>query len=305
MKIGAVFPQIEIGSDPAAVRAWTETAEGLGFDSILTYEHVLGADPSRHVLTGPYTHEDAFHEPFVLFGYMAGITSRIELWLGVLVLPQRQTALVAKQAATLDILSGERFTLGVGVGWNQVEYQALGQDFGRRGRRFEEQMILLRRLWEEELVTYEGEFHHLEATGINHRPRRQIPIWIGGWADPVMKRIGWWGDGWLASAGSVKTADLPDRTGNTAGLRKRFELVEAAAREKGRDPSEIGLGMLIGEVGFTGRVPWDPAEYADRTREWGKAGVTHAFLGTMGHDFTVDQHLAAMEDFKTAYRNGG
>ncbi len=305
MKIGAVFPQTEIGSDPAAVRAWTETAEGLGFDSILTYEHVLGADPSRHVLTGPYTHEDGFHEPFVLFGYMAGITSRIELWLGVLVLPQRQTALVAKQAATLDLLSGERFTLGVGVGWNQVEYQALGQDFRRRGRRFEEQMILLRRLWEEELVTYEGEFHHLEATGINHRPRRQIPIWIGGWADPVMKRIGWWADGWLASAGSLKTAHLPDRTGNTAGLGKRFELVEAAAREKGRDPSGIGLGMMVGEVGFTGRVPWDPAEYADRTKEWGRAGVTDAFLGTMGYDFTVDQHLAAMEDFMTAYRNGG
>ncbi len=305
MKIGAVFPQIEIGADPAAVRAWTETAEGLGFDSILTYEHVLGADPSRHVLTGPYTHEDGFHEPFVLFGYMAGITSRIELWLGVLVLPQRQTALVAKQAATLDLLSGERFTLGVGVGWNQVEYQALGQDFSRRGRRFEEQMILLRRLWEEELVTYEGEFHHLEATGINHRPRRRIPIWIGGWADPVMKRIGWWADGWLASAGSLKTAHLPDRTGNTAGLLKRFELVEAAAREKGRDPSEIGLGMMVGEVGFTGRVPWDPAEYAHRSKEWGKAGVAHAFLGTMGYDFTVDQHLAAMEDFMSAYKSGG
>ena len=305
MHIGAVFPQTEIGSDRAAVRAWTETAEGLGFDSVLAYEHVLGADPSRHVLTGPYTHEDGFHEPFVLFGYMAGITSRIEFWLGVLVLPQRQTALVAKQAATLDLLSGERFTLGVGVGWNQVEYQALGQDFGRRGRRFEEQMILLRRLWEEELVTFEGEFHHLEATGINHRPRRRIPIWIGGWADPVMKRIGWWADGWLASAGSLKTAHLPDRTGNTAGLGKRFELVEAAAREKGRDPSEIGLGMMVGEVGFTGRVPWDPAEYADRTKEWGRAGVTHAFLGTMGYDFTVDQHLAAMEDFMAAYRNGG
>ena len=166
-------------------------------------------------------------------------------------------------------------------------------------------MILLRRLWEEELVTYEGEFHHLEATGINHRPRRRIPIWIGGWADPVMKRIGWWADGWLASAGSLKTAHLPDRTGNTAGLLKRFELVEAAAREKGRDPSEIGLGMMVGEVGFTGRVPWDPAEYADRTKEWGRAGVTHAFLGTMGYDFTVDQHLAAMEDFMAAYRNGG
>ena len=120
-----------------------------------------------------------------------------------------------------------------------------------------------------------------------------------------MKRIGWWADGWLASAGSLKTANLPDRTGNTEGLRKRFKLVEAAAREKGRDPAEIGLGMLVGEVGFTGRVGWDPAEYAERTRVWGGAGVTHAFLGTMGYDFSVDQHLSAMEDFMTAYRDGG
>ena len=305
MDIGVVFPQVEIGSDPAAVRAWTETAEGLGFDSILTYEHVLGADPSRHVLTGPYTHETTFHEPFVLFGYMAGITTRIELWLGVLVLPQRQTALVAKQAATLDLLSGERFTLGVGVGWNQVEYQALGQDFGTRGRRFEEQVMLLRRLWEEELVTFEGEFDQVVAAGINHRPNRRIPLWIGGWADPVLRRIGWLADGWLASAGSPVTAHLPDRTGNPVGLRNRLKVVEEAARQKGRDPSEIGVGMLVGEVGFTGLVPWDPAEYAHRSREWEKAGVTHAFLGTVGYDFTVDEHLAAMEDFMAAYRNGG
>nr|MDE0500379.1 LLM class F420-dependent oxidoreductase [bacterium] len=305
MHIGAVFPQIEIGSDRAAVRAWTETAEGLGFDSILVYEHVLGADPSRHVLTGPYTHEDGFHEPFVLFGYMAGITTRIELWLGVLVLPQRQTALVAKQAATLDLLSGERFTLGVGVGWNQVEFQALGQDFRTRGRRFEEQVQLLNKLWAQELVDFDGEFDTVEGAGINHLPNRRIPLWIGGWADPVMKRIGWWADGWLASAGSVKTAHLPDRTGNTEGLRNRFKLVEEAAREKGRDPAEIGLGMLVGEVGFTGRVGWDPAEYAERTRVWGTAGVSHAFLGTMGYDFTVDEHLSAMEDFMAAYRNGG
>ena len=305
MHLGVVFPQIEIGADPAVVRAWAETAEGLGFDSILAYEHVLGADPGRHTLVGPYTHTDAFHEPFVLFGYMAGITTTIELWLGVLVLPQRQTALVAKQAASLDILSGERFTLGVGVGWNQVEYHALGQDFATRGRRFEEQIGLLRRLWEEDLVTFEGEFDQISAAGINHRPNRRIPLWIGGWADPVLRRIGWWADGWLASAGSPKTAHLPDRTGNPVGLRNRLKLVESAARDKGRDPSEIGVGMLIGDVGFEGLVSWDPAEHAHRSRVWGEAGVTHGFLGTLGHGFTPDQHMAAMEDFMAAYRAGG
>lgn len=305
MQLGVVFPQVEMPGDPAAVRAWTETAEGLGYDSILAYEHVLGADPGRHTLVGPYTHQDPFHEPFVLFGYMAGITTTIELWLGVLVLPQRQTALVAKQAATLDVLSGERFTLGVGVGWNQVEYHALGQDFRTRGRRFEEQIGLLRRLWEEDLVTFEGDFDNLVAAGINHRPNRRIPLWIGGWADPVLKRIGYWADGWLASAGSPKTAHLPDRTGNPVGLRNRMKLVEAFARQKGRDPSEIGVGMLIGDVGFEGLVSWDAAEYAHRTRVWEKAGVTHGFLGTIGNSFTVDQHIAAMEEFMAEYRNGG
>lgn len=305
MHLGVVFPQVEMGADPSLVRDWTETAEGLGYDSILAYEHVLGADPSRHTLVGPYTHEDPFHEPFVLFGYMAGITSQIEMWLGVLVLPQRQTALVAKQAATLDILSGERFTLGVGVGWNQVEYHALGQDFSTRGRRFEEQIGLLRRLWEEDLVTFEGEFDNVVAAGIKHRPNRRIPLWIGGWADPVLRRIGYWADGWLASAGSPKTAHLPDRTGNPVGLRNRMKVVEAAARHKGRDPSEIGVGMLIGDVGFEGLVSWDAAEYAYRTRVWEQAGVTHAFLGTIGNAFTATQHIAAMEEFMAEYRNGG
>ncbi len=302
MHLGVVYPQVEMPGDPAVVRAWTETAEGLGFDSILAYEHVLGADPSRHTLVGPYTHEDPFHEPFVLFGRFShpqGEPSPREDVEGC-----GQTALVAKQAASLDILSGGRFTLGVGVGWNQVEYHALGQDFGSRGRRFEEQIGLLRRLWEEDLVTFEGEFDNVVAAGINHRPERRIPLWIGGWADPVLRRIGYWADGWLASAGSPKTASLPDRTGNPVGLANRMKLVEAAAREKGRDPSEIGVGMLIGDVGFEGLVSWDVAEYVHRTRVWEQAGVTHGFLGTIGNGFTVDQHIAAMEDFMAAYRSG-
>jgi probable F420-dependent oxidoreductase len=305
MHIGVVYPQVEMPGDPGLVRDWTETAEGLGFDSILAYEHVLGADPDHHTLIGPYTHLDPFHEPFVLFGYMAAITTKIEMWLGVLVLPQRQTALVAKQVASLDILSGGRFTLGVGVGWNQVEYHALGQDFSTRGRRFEEQIALLRRLWEEDLVTFEGEFDNVVRAGIKPRPERRVPLWIGGWADPVLRRIGYWADGWLASAGSPKTANLPDRTGNPVGLANRMKLVEAAAREKGRDPSEIGVGMLIGDVGFEGLVSWDAAEYAHRARVWEQAGVTHGFLGTIGNEFTPDQQIAAMTDFMEAYRNGG
>ena len=241
----------------------------------------------------------------MLFGFMAGITTGIELWMGVLVLPQRQTALVAKQAATLDILSGERFTLGVGVGWNQVEYQVLGQDFGTRGRRFEEQIMLLRDLWENDLVTFDGEFDQVVAAGINHRPNRRIPLWIGGWADPVLRRIGYWG-GRLAGLGRFPQDRSPSRSDRQpGGLRNRMRLVETAAREKGRDPSEIGVGMLIGDVGFEGLVSWDPAEFAHRTRVWTDAGVTHAFLGTIGQDFTPGRHIAAMEEFMTEYRNGG
>ena len=167
MQIGVTYPQLELGADPAAIRDFAQAAEQAGFDYLLAYDHVLGADPSKHELSGPYTHESLFHEPFVLFGYLAGLTERIELVTGIIILPQRQTALVAKQAAEVDVLSGGRLTLGIGIGWNQVEYEGLGQDFRTRGRRSEEQVQLIRRLWEEPLVTFEGDFDTSRDAGIS------------------------------------------------------------------------------------------------------------------------------------------
>src|ERR1700740_2828011 len=181
MRIGVVFPQTELGGDPAVVRAYAQGVEELGFTHILAYDHVVGADPKVHRgWHGPYNIYSTFHEPFVMFGYLAAVTS-LELVTGVIILPQRQTALVAKQAAEVDLLTGGRFRLGVGIGWNQVEYQALGKDFGNRGRRSEEQIALLRRLFTQQSVTFEGADERVVGAGINPLPvQRPIPIWIGG-----------------------------------------------------------------------------------------------------------------------------
>src|SRR5207247_3395395 len=180
MRIGAVFPQTEIGADPSAVRAWAEAVEELGYQHVLAFDHVLGAGRDTRPDWGRrYDSETSFHEVFVLFGYLAAVTSSVELVTGVLVLPQRQTALVAKQAAEVDVLSGGRLRLGVGVGWNDVEYQALGVDFASRAALYEEQVELMRRLWTEETVTFEGSFHHVDRAGILPRPVQQpIPVWM-------------------------------------------------------------------------------------------------------------------------------
>ncbi|EUA42468.1 F420-dependent oxidoreductase family protein [Mycobacterium xenopi 4042] len=158
MRIGVVFPQTEIGSDPGAIRAYAEQVEGLGFSHLLAYDHVVGADPKIHVgWNGPYDLHSTFHEPLVTFGYLAAITTSLELVTGIVILPQRQTVLLAKQAAEVDLLSRGRLRLGVGLGWNAVEYEALGEDFSTRGRRCEEQVDLMRRLWTEETVTYRAD----------------------------------------------------------------------------------------------------------------------------------------------------
>ena len=241
-RIGIVFPQPETAGDVGFGREFPSAVEALGFDHMLLYEHVLGADPRRHALSGPYTHETPFWEPFVFLAHVAAQVQRIELQLGVLVLPQRQTALVAKQAATLDILSGERLTLGVGVGWNQVEYEALGEDHRTRGRRIEEQIPLLRRLWREPLVTFEGEFDTVHHAGILPRPNRDIPVWMGGWSDRVLVRLGQMADGWMTGpGGSPKSAIRPGRVNTPADLQRRFEIVRQAAQEAGRDPGLIGI----------------------------------------------------------------
>ncbi|MDI1290875.1 MAG: LLM class F420-dependent oxidoreductase, partial [bacterium] len=197
MKIGAVYPQNETDGDPSALHEIGLALESFGYDSVLFYDHVVGAEHADREppLWGPYTEEHSFHDPFVAFGYLAAITSRLELATGVMILPQRQTVLAAQQAADVDLVSGGRLRLGVGTGWNWVEYDALNQDFATRGPRLDEQIRLLRELWSTPLLTFDGQFHHLDRCCINPRPTRRIPIWIGGFSEPAFRRAGALGDG--------------------------------------------------------------------------------------------------------------
>ena len=208
MKFGCVFPTVEIGNDPGAIRDWIQTAEGLGYDHIIVYDHVLGAQRDRPGgFTGPYDSDTAFHEPMVLLGFIAAATRRIELVTAILILPQRQTALVAKQAAELAILSENRFRLGIGVGWNTVEFDALGESFGVRGRRMTEQVEFLRRLWTEDAFSFDGEFHRMELASILPRPSRSIPIMMGGSAPAALERCALHGDGWIPLGGPGEKAE--------------------------------------------------------------------------------------------------
>ena len=199
MRIGVTFPQIEFGNDPVAIRDYAQTIEGLGYTHFLAYDHVLGADASvRPGWSGSYASQNPFHEVFVLLGYLAGLTTSLELVTGVLILPQRQTALVAKQAAEIDVLSGGRLRLGVGVGWNEVEYVGLDKDFSNRGARSEEQIALMRALWTSPVITFDGRWERIDAAGINPLPvQRPIPIWIGGYAEATLRRVGQLGEGWF------------------------------------------------------------------------------------------------------------
>ena len=256
MRYGTVFPQTEIGADPIGVRDYAQAVEGMGYDYILVYDHVLGANAgSRSDWRGAYRHTNMFHEPFVLFGYLAGLTNRVELATGILILPQRQTALVAKQAAEADVLSGGRVRLGIGIGWNAVEFEALGENFHDRGRRSEEQIELMRALWTEELVTYEGRWHKVTDAGINPLPvQRPIPVWLGGYADQVLRRIGTMSDGWVM-AGGVRTPDA---------CRASIDTIHEHALAAGRDAADIGLERV---------VKFDIAE--NDLREWLAVGLTH------------------------------
>jgi probable F420-dependent oxidoreductase len=278
MRIGVTFPQTELGGDPGAVRAYGERVEELGFSHILVYDHVVGADPAVHEgWNGPYDVHTTFHEPFVMFGYLAGVTRALELVTGVIILPQRQTALVAKQAAEVDLLSDGRFRLGIGVGWNAVEYEALGEDFGNRGKRSAEQIGLLRRLWTEQSVTFAGDFHTVTGAGIAPLPvQRPIPVWVGAASPPGYKRAGRLADGWFPMM-----TPGPD-------LDEARTIVETAAADAGRDPATIGM---------EGRVDWrgDGDAVADQLTQWEKSGATHVSVNTMGAGLkTVDDHLAVL-----------
>ena len=280
MKIGVVFPQTEIGSDPAVIRDYAQTAEGLGFTHILAYDHVLGANPDRPGgFTGPYTYQTPFHEVFVLFSYLAGITQHLEFVTGILVLPQRQTALVAKQAAELDVLSGGRLRLGVGLGWNKIEYIALNEDFHTRGKRIEEQVLLLRRLWTEPLVDFKGKWHTIPDAGINPLPvQRPIPIWFGGRDQRALRRAARLGDGWLPNQRSAAEA------------KPSLAMLDRFLEEAGRSRSEFGLEPRIAyDVG-------DPKNWEMAMRDWQAEGATHLSFNTMGSGLkTPQEHIQAIK----------
>lgn len=284
MKLGVVFPQTEIGEDPRAISDFAQAVEGMGFHHLLAFDHVLGVDPaSRPGWTGHYTHRSAFHEPFVLFAYLAGLTQRLEFGTDVLVLPQRQTPLVAKQAAEVDLLTGGRLRLGIGVGWNAEEFRGMGADFHTRGRRSEEQIALLRALWTQPVIEFEGRFECIVGSGINPLPvQRPIPIWLGGGSDAAVQRVGRMADGWFP----------PLRTREK--LAADLEIVRQQAEAAGRNFAAIGI---------EGRV-WprsaDERLVVEQLTLWKDAPFSHFSVITMDAGYqTVDQHLAAIRRFKT------
>ena len=278
MRIGVVFPQTELGGDPAVVRAYGQRVEELGFTHILAYDHVVGADPSVHQgWQGPYDIDTTFHEVFVMFGYLAAVTS-LELVTGVIILPQRQSVLVAKQAAEVDLLTGGRFRLGIGLGWNAVEFEALGENFTNRGKRSEEQVEVMRRLWTERSVTFNGKYHTVTGAGLapmpNHRP---IPVWFGAASDRALERAGRLGDGWFPMVGPGP------------GLDHAREQVKRGAVAAGRDADSLGME---GRVNWTG----DRDKAAADIATWKAAGATHLSVNTMSAGLAaVDDHLAALE----------
>ena len=285
INIGIVYPQTEFGNDPGAIRDYAQTAEGLGYTHVLAYDHILGANPNRPGgWEGPYTYQHAFQEPLTLFSFMAAITHKLEFVTGIVILPQRQTAVFAKQAATLDVLSGGRTRLGVGIGWNEVEYQALNQDFHNRGKRIEEQVLLLRQLWTNELVDFTGRWHTIPDAGINPLPvQRPIPIWFGGHADAVLERVARLGDGWMPNY----------RT--PADAQPALEKLDRYLASAGRSRDQLGLQV---------RLPYGegrPEAWQDLIRGWEAIGATHLAFNPMGVGFEGPaEHLAVQLAFAKA-----
>lgn len=283
MRLGVGFPHTLVGTDPTVIRDFAQAAENAGFDYLSAVEHVAGAHEGRFVgiETGfpkpPYLHDRPFHEPFTLFAYMAGLTNRIELVTSVLVLPQRQTVLVAKQAAEVSLLSHGRLRLGVGVGWNHAEYEALGADFHTRGRREAEQIVVLRKLWSEPLVTFAGHWHKLDRIAIAPLPAHPIPIWMGGGpGESTLRRIARLADGWMPMVHS---------DGNAEELVARMQRY---LKEAGRESSSLGIQAGIG----AGQAP----HWVAAARHWEQLGATHLSL-TGG---SRDLGLAAMQGLDRA-----
>ncbi|CAN7633669.1 LLM class F420-dependent oxidoreductase [Phenylobacterium sp. LjRoot225] len=282
MKIGVSYPVTEVAGDPDAVRKFIRAAEDLGYAHMMAYDHVVkcpheGREPK---LTGPYTDKDTFHDPFVLFGFAAAVTDKLEFATGVLVLPQRQTVLVAQQAADVDLLSRERLRLGVGIGWNYVEFDALGQDFKTRGKRIDEQIGFLRQLWAEPIVSFEGRFDRIDRAGINPRPRRQIPIWLGGHSEPAYERGAQLGDGFIFAAPGAGAVEAWARVRHHLGALGR---------------PEEGFGRELLAI-----FARDPQEAADHLKIWRDAGGTHGCVPSMGKGLggDIDAHIEYVAEVK-------
>jgi probable F420-dependent oxidoreductase len=286
MKIGVVFPQTEIGQDPAMIRDYAQAVEAMGYTHILAFDSVIGANPDRPGgWDSQYDYRHAFHEPFALFAFCAAVTRRIELVTGVLILPQRQTTLVAKQAAEVDVLSGGRLRLGIGVGWNPVEFEALGENIHDRGKRVEEQLEVMRLLWTRELVTYEGRWHRVPDAGIKPLPvQRPIPVWMGGESEAVLRRAARLADGWI----TLQTF----RPGPAA--QQTIDRLHGLVREAGREPAAFGIE---GRVALA-QVP--PAEWAKELAAWrAMRGITHLCVNTMGLGLPgPEEHVRTLERFK-------
>jgi probable F420-dependent oxidoreductase len=274
MQIGIVYPQTELRGDPEAVRRIGMAVERLGFDHLLAYDHVLGAVHADRTppLTGPYTQHHPFHDPFVMFAHLAAITERINFATGVLILPQRQTALVARQAADVDLLSGGRLRLGVGIGWNHVEYEALGQNFRTRGAREEEQVELLRALFSEPVVDFSGRFDRIDRAALVPKPTRPIPIWLGGFGEAAFERAARIADGFIFGGGIDRCGDAWKRMRNRVG-------------ELGRSVDDFGGELVTGAAGGVSNLP-------ATVEAWREAGGTHLSVVTMGLGLdSVDAHL--------------
>ena len=289
MKYGVVFPQTEIGTDISLIMEYVEEAEYLKYNHILAYDHILGANlNTRPEWIGPYNHKHMFFEPFILFSYLASITKNIEFATGIIILPQRQTALVAKQAATLDVLSKSRLRLGIGTGWNNVEYEALNENFSNRGIRSVEQIKLMKELWKNESITFSGKWHKIDNAGINPLPlKKSIPIWLGGYHHNVFNRVGEIGDGWI---GFFKTIE--------EGI-KIIKTIKSSAENYGRNSKDIGI-----EIPISLSKNFNQSEIIKKVIALDKIGVTHISINTMNMGLeTSKDHIDIIKNFKKIIDN--
>ena len=284
MEIGAVFPHNEIGTDPQAIKDYAQGVEELGVTHLLIYDHVLGADRDRPGgFEGPYDKDVAFHEPFTTFAFIAAVTKKLDMITTVMILPQRQTVLVAKQAAELAILSNNRFKLGIGVGWNTVEYTGLNENFKNRGKRQEEQVKLMRLLWESEVLEYKGDYHHIDKASINPRPSKSVPIWFGGGAPQLIERCADLGDGWIPLMGPNEAA------------RKTLAAIKEKRKSKGLDWDNFGVQAQAQYAGG------DAERWNKHAEKWRNLGASHLAIATHNAEPTnVDGHLGRIKEYLNA-----